>query len=108
MRVPLNDLLTTPILEYGLKPSEISTNLNNLIKSYNTQYHIIINIPEETNTCIYCLPRSYFRYRIRNIGCGLTLKNILYILCIPLFYGILFTLMQNFYIAKNNQYVETD
>jgi hypothetical protein len=108
MRVPLNDLLTTPILEYGLQSSEISNNMNNLLRSYNTQYHIIIDIPDTRNTCMYCFPRSYLRYRIRNLSCGLTLKHILYLLCIPLFYGILFTLMNNFYIAKNQQYVETD
>lgn len=108
MRVPLNDLLTTPILEYGLKSSEISNNMNKLLRSYNTQYHIVIDIPEERNTCLYCLPRRYLRYRVRRLVCGVTLKNILYILCIPLFYAILFVLMQNFYLAKNRQYVEID
>ena len=101
MRVPLNDLLTTPILEYGLKSYEISNNMNKLLRNYDTQYHIVIDIPEERSTCVYCFPGRYFRYyRFRNLGCGLTLKNILYLLCIPLFYGILFALMQNFLVHK--------
>jgi hypothetical protein len=108
MRVTLNDLLTTPILEYGLKSSEISNNMNNLLRSYNTQYHIIIDIPEERRACVSCFSGRYFRYRFRNLSCGVTLKNILYLLCIPLFYMLLFALIQNFYIAKNHQYVEID
>lgn len=109
MRIPLNDLLTTPVLEYGLTRSQITTNMNSLLRSYNNlPYHIIINIPEEEARCC-CLPRySLFRYRFRYVTCGLTTRNIMYLLCIPLFYGILFLLIQNFYVVKHGQYVETD
>lgn len=106
IRVPINDLLTTPILEYGLTPREISSNLNKLIKFYTMPYHITIDMPEEPNNVCYCLPQVYFRYRIRRLGCRIPLRNLLYLFCIPLFYGILILLMQRFYVAKNVQYLD--
>jgi hypothetical protein len=108
IRVPINDLLTTSILEYGLTSQEISSNLNKLMKYYNTPYHITINIQDNTSNMFNCLSTSCFRYTVRRIGCRvpITIKIILYLILIPLFYIILFTLIQNFYVVKNVQYLD--
>lgn len=109
IRVPINDLLNTQCENYGITESEIVTNLNNLLKSYKTPYDIIINIPQQSYTsCIPqvgCLPYSRCMiYRIRSIS--LNCKMVLCLLCIPLFYLILFFLMNNYYIPEKIEYVE--
>lgn len=107
MRIPLNDLLTTPVLEYGLTSREITHNINTLLQGYSIPYSVVIDIPEERSTCHYCLPPYRFmRYRVRYLTCGLTFKHFLYILCIPIFYIVLFCLINNFYISKNIQYLD--
>jgi hypothetical protein len=108
IRVPINDLLTTQYGDYGLTSSEIVLNLNKLLTSYNTPYHITIDIPDQRYSqysCSSCFTLTrYTRYRLR--GISLNCKTILCLLCIPLFYGLLFFLMNNYYIPKKIEYVD--
>lgn len=104
IRIPIQDLLTSQVSNYGLTQQEISNNLNKLIKEYNIPYNIVINIPEErvVNRCLP--PCVYFRYRVRLNY----LKHCLYLLCIPLFYIILFYLMSNYYIPSKINTLDYD
>jgi hypothetical protein len=100
-RVPLQDLLTIHIRDYGMTHIELSKNINNLLESYKLPYHVTINIPQE-HSCI--LPR----YTVRPSCCTLTCKNMLYLLAIPVFYVLLFFLMTEYYKPNKINTVDYD
>jgi hypothetical protein len=94
-RLPIHDLLNTPIVDYGLTKQEISTNLNKLLRSYNLSYNIIIDIPQD-NFFYYM---SLNRYRIRTLRIG-TYRRYICLLLIPIFY-LLLVIMTKYNIPKN-------
>ena len=107
-RVPMHDLLTISVKDYGMSSEELSTHLNNLLQSYELSYHITINMPDERNrfSC-GCIP-SY--YRVRRLRGSVNFRHCGYLLIIPLFYLILFYFMNKFYIPNRNniQYLDND
>lgn len=102
-RLPINDLLNTPIVEYGLTNQDISKNLNKLLMSYNLFYNITIDIPQDDS--FYCVPLNYYRIRIplrfrTYRQCG-------FLLLILIVYLLLFFLMNiMYYIPKNTDYID--
>ena len=98
VRLPINDLLNTPVVDYGLTQLEVSANLNKLLRSYNLSYNITIDIPQDNITidipqdnvtsCIPLLPLSY--YRVRTLRNTLLYRLIICVLMISIFYLLLF------------------
>jgi hypothetical protein len=108
-RLPINDLLNAPIVDYGLTHIEVSANLNKLLKSYNLSYSITIDIPpqpQDNFSCVSCV--SLYCYRVRIMRMGLSYRLIGCLLLISLFYFLLFFIMDNFHNSKNIEYIDND
>ncbi len=98
-RLPINDLLNAPIVDYGLTHLEVSANLNKLLKSYNLSYNITIDIPPQPHdnssylssylsSCLSYV--SLYYYRVRLLRFGILYRIIICLLLISLFYFLLF------------------
>lgn len=103
-RVPINDLLNTPVVDYGLTHLEVSTNLNKLLKSYNLSYNITIDIPQDNSPS--CIP--LYCYRVRLLSFRLSYRLIVCLLLIFLLYFISFLIIHNAPISKNIDYIDND
>ena len=107
VRVPINDLLNTPVVDYGLTSLEVSANLNKLLRSYNLSYNITIDIPQESHdNSISCI--QLYCYRIRTLRIGLSYRLVTCLLFISIFYFILFSIMDKYHIPKNIDYIDND
>jgi hypothetical protein len=95
-RLPINDLLNAPIVDYGLTHLEVSANLNKLLRSYNLSYNITIDIPPDNSSCLSYVSLYYYRFRLLRFGLSyrLIVCLLLISLLISLFYFIiLFSIM---------------
>jgi hypothetical protein len=107
IRLLINDLLNTPIVDYGLTQLEVSANLNKLLRSYNLSYNIIIDIPLQSRDNSYsCI--SLYCYRVRTLRFGLSYRLIMYLLLISLFYFLVFIVMYKYHTPKNIEYIDNN
>lgn len=102
IRISTKELLNTSIKNYGLNKDDLSSNLRNLIQINKLDNHIVINITDNNNNIndIYTYNYNWLRYRIL-----LNIKQCIILLFVPIFYILLFFLINKHHNIKYVEYI---